>query len=142
MTIYEDADRGVFQEEAFAKQLISFEGMKFKGRSDLMNVTPTDIDGLIQLDKEKCVIFFELKHSGWTPIGQCKALTSLADAIQTGGMDCVVIVAIHSTPYNETVMAKDAKTDRVYWHGIWYQDTTNSTLYDCINRYIKQFRKE
>lgn len=82
---YNDASRGVFQDASLAKQLVSFEGLKFRGRNGVCNVTPTDIDGLVQLDKEKCFIFFELKHSGAVPYGQATALAKLADFVQAGG---------------------------------------------------------
>lgn len=82
MKYYSDANRGTFQNEQFAKQLVSFEGMKYKGRMGYNNVTPTDIDGFIQLDVWNCFIFFELKKYGVPPDGQGCALSNLVDAVK------------------------------------------------------------
>lgn len=140
MNNYEDSQRGKFQSE-YAKQLVSFDGLLFKGRSGLHNVTPTDIDGLVQLDKENCFIIFELKHSGGVPSGQGAALTKLADAIQAGGKDCVVFVAIHNTPYPEIIVAKDAIVQSVYYDGKWFKERKNRTLYQIALNFIDYIKK-
>lgn len=140
MNSYEGNSRGKFQTE-FAKQLVSFEGLKFKGRNGISNVTPTDIDGLVQLDNENCFIFFELKHSGGVPLGQSSALARLADAVQAGGVKCAVFVAIHNTPYPETVMAKDAVVRNIYWNGKWYIERKGRTLHEIALNFI-DFIKE
>jgi len=140
VTNYDDATRGEFQTE-YAKQLVSFEGLKFKGRNGINNVTPTDIDGLVQLDNEKCFIFFELKHSGDVPSGQRNALAKLADAIQANGTDCVVFVAEHNTPYPETITAKDAIVTRIYWRGNWRERSKRNTLHKEISNYIQYINK-
>ena len=98
MNQYENSTRGVIQCEKYAKQLVSYGGLVFKGKTGHYNVTPTDIDGLIQLDNENCFIVIELKHSGDAPEGQKKALQNLAAAIRKGGSNCVVILAEHGTP--------------------------------------------
>lgn len=67
MKHYSDENRGTLQNEQYAKQLISFEGMKYDGRNGYKNVTPTDVDGFMQLDVENCFIFFELKRYGEPP---------------------------------------------------------------------------
>lgn len=140
MNHYEDNNRGTFQTE-YAKQLVSFDGLKFKGRNGLNNVTPTDIDGLVQLDNENCFIFFELKHSGSVPSGQSSALEKLADAVQAGGVNCVIFIAVHNTPYPETIMAKDAIVRNIYWKGKWYVEYKGRTLHKIALSFI-DFIKE
>lgn len=137
MYAYEDEYRGTFQSERYAKQLISFEGMRFQGRSARANVTPTDIDGFIQLDAQNCFIFFELKHGGEVPGGQSSALTKMVDAIAEGGAESVLYVAVHDNPEGETVMAKEAKVKRLYWHKRWmtYKEP-KKTLYESICDYL------
>jgi hypothetical protein len=138
---YNDASRGVFQDASLAKQLVSFEGLKFRGRNGVCNVTPTDIDGLVQLDKEKCFIFFELKHSGAVPYGQATALAKLADFVQAGGANCVVFVAVHNTPREQTIMAKDAIVRDIYWKGKWYSEHKKRTLREIALNFV-DFIKE
>lgn len=144
MNQYDDASRGIFQTE-YAKQLISFNGLKFQGRNGLNNVTPTDIDGLVQLDNENCFIFFELKHSGKMPSGQETALVKLCDAVQRGGVDCAVIVAEHNVPYPETIIAKDAIVSEdkgFYMNGKWYKNRKRKTLEEIARGFINFVKKE
>lgn len=138
---YTDESRGRFQNDGYAKQTISFDGLRFKGRNGLSNVTPTDIDGLVQLDNENCFIFFELKYMGGVPSGQAGALTKLCDAVQAGGVNCVVFVAEHSTPYPQTIIAKDATVKRIYWNGRWYAEPKQRKLYEIALNFIS-FIKE
>ena len=142
MNQYCNATRGTFQSESNAKQLVSFEGLRFTGRNGRANVTPTDIDGLVQLDNEDCFIFFELKHSGGVPTGQEGALEKLVDAVSSGGKDCVLFVATHNTEKPKTIMARDSIVKKVYWMGKWYQSNKGFTLYHAINCYIKYIKKQ
>ncbi len=141
MNQYDDSTRGTFQTE-YAKQLISFEGLRFKGRNGICNVTPTDIDGLVQLDNENCCIFFELKYSGDVPAGQRTALTKICDAINAGGMECVIFVANHNTPSTQTVIAKDAIVKGTYWHGKWYQEPKERKLHEIAMDFVNYLGKE
>lgn len=141
MNSYNDLTRGTFQYDDFAKQVVSFDGLLFRGRNGISNVTPTDIDGMVQLDKENCFVIFELKYSGGMPTGQSTALTKLCDAIQAGGTNCVLIVAIHNTPYPKPIIAKDAKATCAYWNGKWYRETKNRTLYEIAINFVDFFRK-
>ena len=142
MNQYNDATRGIFQNENHAKQLVSFEGMKFAGRSGLYNVTPTDIDGLVQLDKENCFIFFELKHSGGVSNGQGSALMKLCDALNDSGAECTVLIALHNTPYPETIVAKDAVVTYAYYKGHLYPVREHRNLYEIAKNFIDYVKKK
>lgn len=139
MNHYEE--RGIFQNVEQAKQLVVFDGMKFRGRNGLMNVTPTDIDGLVQLDYENCVMLYELKHSGGLSRGQADALTNLADAIVAGGIECVVFVAVHNTPADEPIIAKDAIVKWIYYKGVWHKMKNETPLYQMSLDFIEHIRK-
>ena len=142
MTIYHDCERGQFQTE-YGKQLVSYEGMLFKGRTGHLNVTPTDVDGLIQLDNENCIVFFELKHSGSMPTGQSDALKKLADAIQAGGVNCAVFTAVHNTPHPQMIAAKDAIVTEIYWDGKTRPPRKEGVnLYEYILNYIDYIKEE
>ena len=141
MNYYEDSIRGKFQNTNYAKQLVSFDGLKFMGRNGISNVTPTDIDEVVQLDNENCFIFFELKHSGSVPSGQKSALAKLADVVQAGGTNCVVFVAIHNTPFPETIIAKDAIVTSVYWKGSWLPEKKRRTLYEIALGFINYIKE-
>lgn len=144
MNKYSNSKIGMFQNTDFARQLVSFEGMLFKGRSGSFNVSPTDIDGYIQLENENCILFFELKNSGPIPDGQRKALEALCDAVTKGGVNCAVFYAIHNTPAPNTVVAKNAIVKGIYWDGMWRKRKANEqlTLYEEINLYLKFIKQE
>lgn len=141
MNQYYDLERGTFQ-TGYADQVVSYDGMKFIGRNGVRNVTPTDIDGIVQLDNENCLVIFELKHSGNVPFGQGSALSKIADAVEKGGTNCIVIVATHNTPYPETIIAKDAKVVWIYFKGKWNHPSKDGiTLYEQINSYIEYLKE-
>lgn len=143
MKEYQDSYRGTFQNLEYAKQIVSFDGMKFEGRNGKLNVTPTDIDGYIQLDKENLFIFFELKHDGGMSAGQSDALTRLCDAIQASKkFGCIVLLAVHNTPHDKPIIAKDAIVRCAYSQKNWYKAQTDMTLYDTIIGLINRRRKE
>lgn len=135
MNHYEDSTRGTFQNEEFARQLVSFEGMLYEGRQGKLNVSPTDIDGFIQLDKPNCFIFFELKKQGSPPVGQGAALMRLVDAVEKSGAKSVLFIARHGT--SDTIVAKDAKLAEAYWHHRWIQQFHSVTLGDAIESFIR-----
>ncbi len=144
---YRDETRGIYQREECAKQLISFEGLVFRGRNGVYNVTPTDIDGCVQLDAENCFIFFELKHSGGMSSGQESALAKLCDAILDSGREAVVFMAVHNVPLPEVVLAKDAKVTKIYygdekfprkWHNHKHEQKTLKEAMDGFVDYIKK----
>ena len=141
MNNYSDSTRGHFQNESYAKQLVSFEGMLFEGRSGVRNVTPTDIDGFVQLKKQKAFLFFELKHSGGMPEGQKDALADLCDAIIAGGKNAVVFLATHGTSNGETIKAKDAIVSEVYWKGKWRKPKKPEPLYEWRLCFIKSLKE-
>lgn len=141
MKNYQNTERGTFQNKEYAKQLVSFEGMVFEGRNGRLNVTPTDIDGLIQLDALNCFIFFELKHSGDMSKGQKDALTKLVDATDKNGINSIAFVAIHETECHEDIIAKDAIVKYFYYEGVWYKyEKPTKTLYETINSYLKSLK--
>jgi len=47
--------RGVIKYRGRARQIIDFRGLTYG------NITPTDIDGLIEY-KDKCILLIEIKH--------------------------------------------------------------------------------
>lgn len=143
MNQYEGETRGTIQCKEYIKQVISFEGMRFAGRSGHYNVTPSDIDGAIQLDKENAIVFFELKHSGGMPEGQKTLLSTACDYITAGGGKCAVFLALHNTPANEVVKAKDTIVIGIYWHGKWRPPKESGVpLYESIKNYIEYLHEE
>lgn len=113
--------------------------MLFKGRNEILNVSPTDIDGYIQLDKNNIFIFFELKHHGEPSCGQKTALTAMVDTLRRGRGNAVLIIAKHNTPANQMIMARDAVVTRTYYDGKWSEYHSGKyKLKETINNYISR----
>ena len=148
MRSYQDSERGTFQNEEFANRKVSFDGMLFPGRYGVRTVTPTDIDGYIQLDRLNAFIFFELKYGrGDVPAGQLDALKKLVDAVDNKerGNNSVLFVATHQTATNSgPIIAKDAIVIASYWNGKWrnLKPSSEITLLYAINSYIKLCEEE
>lgn len=139
MTNYEDESRGTYQNRDYARQIISFEGMKFKGSKGKLNVTPTDIDGFIQLNNENAYIFFELKHGNpHLPNGQGMALKNLVNALNEAGKNAVLFIAYHTSDSEADVIAADAIVDRFYDAKGWHQcpENVKAPLYRCISNWL------
>lgn len=137
MTNYEEENRGTYQNRDFARQIVSFEGMKFVGSTGVENVTPTDVDGFIQLDNENAFIFFEIKHGEATvPTGQAKALMRTVDAIARGGGNAILFIATHNCE-SEDVIAGETIVDRYYTDNSWTRrGSYEVTLKQCVDNYI------
>lgn len=137
-------ERGVYQLEKAGRQLVRFDGMQYEGETGRRTVTPTDIDGYIEVGGEAFVLF-ELKHHGKMPVGQRKALTRLADAIEESGRDVVVFLAEHQTPEGEDVVAKDAEVTGIYlgsrYNGRWVCREHPRKLGDEIENFLKWVRE-
>lgn len=146
---YCEDDRGKIQYADYARQLVSFEGMKFTGIDGKLNGTPTDVDGLIQLDRWNCIILFELKHKGGhMPDGQRIALTRLCDAVQRSGVHCVLFLAEHHADEPDDIIAKDAIIQGYYMqarnepHCMWHCEKQGRTLKEMMDRYIEYIKEQ
>ena len=113
--------------------------MLFKGRSEILNVSPTDIDGYIQLDRNNVFVFFELKHHGDAPCGQKTALTTMVDTLRKGHGNAVLIIATHNTPAGKTIIARDAIVTATYSDGEWKKYSSGRVkLMETIEAYINK----
>lgn len=146
MRNYDDARRGTPQEPNHIKQVVSFEGLKFTGASGLMNATPTDIDGYLQLDSINAFIFFELKYKGGMPNGQKRAYEKLVDAINDGGGTAILILAVHGQDRG-VINARNAIVTRIYsrYDGVntkWYTPKSKQPLSKYLKRFIEEQEKK
>lgn len=140
MNSYSDASRGKVQYEEHFKQLVLFDGMKYFGSNGYQNVTPTDIDGFIQLDKENAYIFFELKYEGDLPSGQKRAYVNLVKTINKGGGRAVLFVAEHNS-HEQMINASTAICTKMYNGNGWVASKERTTLGVQILRYIEWLHK-
>ena len=136
MNNYRDETRGTVQVNEYMRQIVLFDGMKYKGRNSYNDVTPTDIDGFIQLDEGNIFVFFELKYDGDLPTGQRIAYERLIDFIISGGGKAILFVASHHTK-RDTINAKTAIVTKAY-DGEWHLMKGNYTLGSLITWFIER----
>lgn len=140
MNNYTEDSRGKYQCPEYARQIILFDGFLLEGSTGITNVSPTDIDGYIQLDVGNIFIFFELKYAGDIPTGQKRALEKLCDAVNAGGGHAIVFHAIHGQETGE-IMARDAIVANVYYCGKWKPYPKKCDLLTATKNYINFIRK-
>lgn len=106
--------RGVIQNRARAKQLRDFSGLHFG------NITPTDIDGLIEYHG-KAYVILELKLTdAILSDGQRLALERLTDDLSRSGKKSLCIIASHDTQDSEgDIDVANAIVAEYRWGGKW-----------------------
>jgi hypothetical protein len=124
--------RGEIYDRERAAQIRNFSGLRWQ------NITPTDVDGLIEYHN-KCYIFIEAKFgTGEVPFGQKLALTRLVDNLRK---PAVLFVAAHQTPPGQDIDMKTTLVSDFYFRRRWRsQDPVY--LKDMIDRFIKKYGKE
>jgi hypothetical protein len=83
--------RGAIRNREYGTQVRDFSGLRFG------NITPTDIDGLIEY-KDKGYVLIETKYKdAKLPRGQELALERLCDNLQSAKKPTLLIIASHET---------------------------------------------
>jgi hypothetical protein len=106
-------ERGKIKNHEASLQVKDYSGIKYRG-----GITPTDIDGFIEINNE-AFIFIELKHRDRPlPYGQRLALERLCDNLSKPS---IVLVCSHSTPLDQEIDAASVIVKEVRWAGKWIQ---------------------
>jgi len=124
---------GALHTPARRMQICDYSGLRFG------TITPTDIDGFIDLHG-KAFIIFELKHRGAElPRGQRIALESLVK-----GRPGIVFVAEHSVDdVKQSVNAADCLVRELYLPcaRLWRKPKCKITLLEAIQSYIESLEE-
>ncbi len=126
-------DRGKIYNYARASQQIDFRGLRFG------NITPTDIDGLIEY-KNIAYILMEFKlRSNAIPGGQRLALERMTDDYNKAGKASICIIASHDTDDVSVDIdaAKAIVTEYRYKSG-WVKPVGIFTVREWIERFLRQ----
>ena len=122
------------------KQLISYGGMELMRR-----ITPTDIDGFIDLNG-KCFIYIEGKLINKTmDYGQRLALENVVKSHEKANhMSCAIIFR-HNTKADEIIDAKNQSVDEVYLRGkndiFKWRKIKNTKLLEFLNNYMEYVKE-
>ncbi len=112
------------------RQIICFDDLDFG------NITPMDIDGVIEYH-DKAVVFFEYKLKGCKmPTGQRLCLERLTDDVaQTGRIACALLAEHEVYDTDSDVVAGEAIVKSIYWKGHWHR-SDGSTVSEYLERFI------
>lgn len=120
--------RGKIYNRERASQIKDYSGLRWG------NITPTDIDGIIEW-KDKCFIVFEAKRQGNDlPYGQKLALMRLIDNLSK---PAILFVANHNAELGTDIDMANAIVEKYYWQGEWKQVKQHMLLREAIDGFIK-----
>jgi len=128
-----DENRGKIRNREAFRQIINKDGMRFEN-----NITGTDIDDFYDFGN-KAFVFVELKYKdAKMERGQQLALERLCAACQGGGVESVIILASHDTPYEEDIPEGDAIVCEYYRNGEWLVPPKEGTT---VREVVDKFRE-
>ena len=125
--------RGKIYNSERARQLRDFSGLRFG------NITPTDIDGMIEY-KNIGYIIIELKYDdNELPHGQQLALERLTDDLERAGKKTLCIVATHDTTNPEDYIdVANAIVTSCRYKRVWQQGSGYKTVRELIAWFISK----
>lgn len=124
-------ERGVIAHRDRAKQIVDFSGLRFG------NITPTDIDGLIEY-QNRCFLLLEFKHYSRPdmPAGQRVALERLALRLSK---PTLLLLALHYTELGEDIDAASCTVHRYFWGGEWCMPESIVYVEEAARGFIEKF---
>lgn len=132
---YTDANRGKIQHEEYARRIVDFSGMRYG------NITPTDIDGVIEYHDTR-IVFFEFKY-GNAPIpnGQKMALERIVDNCANAGKLAILCICRHKAPEGQHIDAAQSLVSDVYIGGgyvggKWYPEMHGRNLRQVCDAFL------
>lgn len=122
--------RGATTYKARATQGRDFTGLRYG------NITPTDIDALIEY-QNKCYIFIEAKKQGADmPTGQRIALERLCDDLQRV-KPTLLILMVHNTDASQEIDFAISRVDKYRYKCEWKTPQNAPTVKKLIDSFLK-----
>lgn len=126
-------ERGVYANHKRGSQAILFDGMQWG------NITPTDIDAVIEY-KDRKAVFVEVKYRDKdVPIGQRLALQRTVDNYTAAGKNALAIVVEHDVADCDAPVHLRECMVRELYHGSqksWRAPKVTITAFDAIDAFI------
>ena len=128
--------RGVIRNKQLAQQINDFGGL-----CRHRNITPTDIDGLIDYNGVAYVLM-EGKHiHAGIPSGQLRAIENLAASLAKGGAMVTAIIYTHDIPPEQSIYVADCTVKQFLFEGKWYYPPEQMTVLRAIERFEAKCRQ-
>lgn len=125
--------RGSYNHTKMGRQLLRFDGLSWG------NVTPMDIDGLIEW-KDKKRVLIEIKMKGVKVLtGERLALERMADDFANVGKESLVIIADHTVfDAKEDVQVRDCIVREIYYtkEKYWRQTKKLMTVQTLLDYFL------
>lgn len=125
-------ERGQIFNRTRATQVRDFTGLRWG------NITPTDVDGLIDFQNSVFVLF-ELKRAGAEmPYGQELAIERTA-ALMNKQKPTIAFLAEHQDD-GPSIFAANAIVTSYFWDGGWWDDGRGLSLKVAIDSFLEKHR--
>lgn len=126
----------LYNNEQYAKQLISFDNMKYG------KIYPSDVDAFIEY-RDKLYILIELKYKNATlPIGQKLMIERLIDRLNETDCLAVAFVCSHETKYDTNIDLASCKIEKIRWNKKWINDTHFKNIKEGVDYLINYIDKK
>jgi len=125
---YTGIPRGVIRNREYGTQVRDYSGLRFG------NITPTDIDGLIEYRNQAYVIIETKFASAPLPFGQRLALERLSDDLAKVKPNIVVVCSHHN---EADIDVANAVVSEFRWKARWNVPETETTAGDLVHRFVK-----
>lgn len=121
-------DRGVIRNPQYCQTISDFRGLRWG------NITPTDLDGLIEYHN-KLFVLLEAKYGdAELPYGQKLALERLSDSINK---PTLLIVFNHQTTPPNRIDFANAIVSSYRNKGCWYKEKQGRSVKTLIDKFIE-----
>lgn len=114
-----------------ASQQVDYTGLRYHG-----NATPSNVDGLLELD-DRLYVVLEYKHVSASKMsrGQELLLERLTDSLWQPGKVSIAIVGEHNQPSHAEIDGANSRAVRIRWKGEWRDmRNANITVKQCVDR--------
>lgn len=115
-------ERGKIRNEAYASILKNFTGLRRH-----RNITPTDIDGILEYNGKAFIILEGKFGNTQMPHGQQKCFESICNAIESGGKNACCIVFSHLAKPGDQIDVSTCIVTKVYFENKWHPGSKNNT---------------
>ena len=124
--------RGQIRDRDRSRQINDFTGLKYG------NITPTDIDGLIEYHN-KAYVFIEMKYGNTKlPDGQKWALERLNNDLTKSGKPTITIIGTHQEANPEKdINVANTSVKKYYTNRHWCNASLNLTIKKLIDGFLE-----
>ncbi len=129
------AERGQVNNRSAAEQGRDLTGLC------IVNMSPSDIDGVFMEIRDECYVFLEAKveGTGLDAYGQRTAFRRLVDKVEKGGAISIGIVFNHTDRPPDQINYAKGIVKECRFKGEWWPETKGRNVKDFLNDFFKKY---